>query len=55
MLINGSKGPFRTGRYLKFNGLPHNNLLVSLQNAFNIQSGTFGDPKYCTGPLTGLV
>ncbi len=55
MLINGSKGPFRTGRYLKFNGLPHNNLLVSLENAFNIQSATFGDPKYCTGPLTGLV
>ena len=48
-------GHFRTGRYLQFNGVPHNNLFVSLQQAYGVNSNTFGNPNFCTGPLTGLV
>ncbi len=48
-------GHFRTGRYLAYDHQPHNNLLVSLQNAFGIESQTFGDPAFCTGPLAGLT
>ncbi len=46
---------FRTGRYLKYNGASHNDLLVSIQNTFGIESNTFGNPDYCSGPLPGLV
>ena len=45
----------RTGRWLKFNSLPHNNLLVSILNLFGDTRQTFGAPQYCTGPLTGLT
>ncbi len=48
-------GHFRTGRYLAYDHQPHNNLLVSLQNAFGIESQTFGDPAFCTGALAGLT
>jgi hypothetical protein len=48
-------GHFRTGRYVAYQNQPHNNLLVSLQNAFGIESPTFGSPEFCTGPLAGLT
>lgn len=48
-------GHFRTGRYLDFGGQSHNDLLVSLQNAFGIDSQTFGASQFCTGPLVGLT
>ena len=54
-LLAGNGGGLRTGRWLRFNNLPHNNLLVSLLNLFGDDRSTFGDPKYCTGPLTGLT
>jgi hypothetical protein len=39
------------GRFLTFNGEPHNNLMVSLMNLYGVQGNTFGDPSFCTGPL----
>ena len=54
-MLFGGKNTFRLGRHLKLAGAPHNNLLVSLQNAFGIESNQFGDPKHTTGPLTGLL
>jgi hypothetical protein len=50
-------GALRTGRYLNYEGqgLPHNNLLVSLLNAMGLPDTTFGKPDWCTGPLTGLL
>ena len=48
-------GVLRTGRYLTYpNGVPHNNLLVSIANAMGTNINTFGNPAYCTGPLTNL-
>jgi hypothetical protein len=54
-LLAGGGGGLRTGRWLRFNGLPHNNMLVSILNLFGDPRTTFGDPKHCTGPLTGLT
>jgi hypothetical protein len=54
-ILFGGGSTFRMGRVLKVANASHNDLLVSLQNAFGIDSGQFGDPKYTTGPLNGLV
>jgi hypothetical protein len=54
-MLAGGGGGLLGGRWLKYNALPHNNLLVSILNLFGDTAQTFGDPKYCTGPLTNLV
>jgi hypothetical protein len=55
VLAGGANKYFRTGRFIQYPGtMPHNNLLVSLQNAMGVASNTFGNPAYCTGPLAGL-
>ena len=54
-LLAGAGGGLRGGRWVKYDALAHNNLLVSLLNLFGDTRQTFGDPKYCTGPLTNLV
>jgi Protein of unknown function (DUF1552) len=48
-------GAIKTGRYLKLpQSQPHNNLLVSVANAMGVPLTTFGNPAYCTGPLSAL-
>lgn len=49
-------GYFRKGRFLQYSGkVFHNNLLVSFLNAMGVPATSFGNPAYCTGPLSGLV
>jgi hypothetical protein len=55
LLLAGNGGGLRTGRWLKYNGVSHNNLLVSILNLFGDARRTFGDPKHCTGPLTNFT
>lgn len=56
LLAGSGGGYFKTGRSLSFSGdVPHNNLLVSIMNAMGMPGDTFGNPAYCTGPLTGLI
>jgi len=55
MLAGGASGAFRMGRFLQYQSVPHNNMLLSIQNAFGIPGTTFGDPTTCTGPLTNLT
>jgi hypothetical protein len=55
LLAGSCGGTFKTGRYLDFKGDPHNNLLVSLCQAMDVDVSTFGNPAYCTGPLAGLT
>jgi hypothetical protein len=55
VLAGGAGGFFKTGRYLKYGGDHHNNLLVSLCQAMGAEVSSFGNPAYCSGPLTGLV
>jgi hypothetical protein len=54
VLIGGGAG-FRMGRHLDFGGRPHNDLLISLMNAYGVDGEIFGDPRYCNGPLAGLT
>jgi|HubBroStandDraft_1064217.scaffolds.fasta_scaffold64974_2 uncharacterized protein DUF1552 len=56
MLAGGAGGYLKTGRYLQFPDVPHNNLLVSICNAMGFSDVTsFGIPGVCTGPLAGLA
>ena len=52
MLAGSAGGALRTGRYLSYEGqgLPHNNLLVSILNAMGVPDAKFGKPDWCTGP-----
>jgi hypothetical protein len=47
-------GGLRTGRWLKYERVSHNDLLVSLLRAFGGTEMTFGDPTYSHGPLPNL-
>lgn len=55
MLAGSGGGYFRTGRYATYPNASHNDLLVSLQNAFGIEDTVFGAPEFCTGPLANLT
>jgi hypothetical protein len=56
-LIAGSgAGHFAMNRRLDFGGdVSHNNLLVSLLQSMGLPDETFGEPEFCTGPLSGLT
>jgi hypothetical protein len=55
VLVGGGLG-FRMGRSLKFKGVPHNRLLLSLAHGFGHHLEKFGNPDYCgDGPLSGLA
>lgn len=55
VLAGSCGGHLRTGRHLQFGGDYHNDLLVSLCQAMDVDVDTFGNPAYCTGPLLGLT
>ena len=55
VIAGGKNAGIKTGRWLKIASQPHNNLLVSLLNVFGGTDMTFGNSKYCTGPLAGLT
>lgn len=49
---------FRTGRYINFSGgKEHNDLLAALGKAYGVplKNDKFGDPDFCSGPLSGLT
>ena len=51
VLLGGGLG-FRMGRSLKFGGVSHNRLLMSLAHGFGHHVSTFGNPNHCgDGPL----
>jgi len=57
-LIAGGDWYFRTGRYVQYTDTTknsHGDLLVTLLNAMDVPDTTFGDPRYSTGPLSGLA
>jgi hypothetical protein len=47
-------GQLTTGRYLKYNGEPHNKLYASFLNMFGDPANGFGEPDY-PGTLSGFV
>jgi hypothetical protein len=54
-LLAGGGGGLRTNRWLRTPRASHNDLLVSILNLCGDARTTFGDPKFCTGPLGGLT
>jgi hypothetical protein len=54
VLAGSLGGQLHPGQHIQANGLPQNNLHVSILNAMGVPATTFGNPAYCTGPLTGL-
>jgi hypothetical protein len=54
VLAGGAGGALQPGRFMQYNKIQTNNLLVSLINMMGGTATTFGNPKYCTGPLMGL-
>lgn len=54
VMAGSCQGYFNTGRFLEYGDEPHNNLLVSLANAMDVNINTFGDPDFCTGPIANL-
>jgi hypothetical protein len=56
VIAGGAGGALRTGRLVTYSPQqPHNNLLVSIANAMGTNISTFGNPAYCTGPLSNLT
>jgi hypothetical protein len=55
-VVAGSAGGyFTTGKFFQFSN-NHNDLMVSVLHAMGLRDEkSFGDPKYCTGPLPGLA
>ena len=53
-LLAGKGGGLRGGRHLRYPDVAHNDLLVSIANAFGIATRSFGLPEYSSGPLPGL-
>jgi hypothetical protein len=54
-LLAGGGGGLRTGRFIRNDHAPHNNLLVSILNLFGDERQMFGDSEFCGGPLGGLT
>jgi hypothetical protein len=58
VLAGGAGGALKTGRYLQFPATKkpwHNDLLISLCQAMDVNVSTFGNPAYCHGPIPGLT
>jgi hypothetical protein len=56
ILAGGAAGQLTGGRYLTFDGVPHNRLLVSVCNLMGVTDvKTFGKTDQGSGPLAGLV
>ncbi len=54
VLAGSAGGHFQTGKYLQFDGEPHQKLLVSVCHAMGLNNPTFGDPSHGVGGLDGL-
>lgn len=51
LLAGNAGGALETGRYLSFEGVPHNDLLASICQLMGSNDEKFGDPDICTGAL----
>jgi hypothetical protein len=54
-LVAGHATGWRMGRYVKYQGLPHNNLLLSMFKGYGANAQVFGDQAFCSGPLSNLT
>jgi Protein of unknown function (DUF1552) len=54
IVAGGGNGHWQLGRYLQFDGAPHQKLLVSLCQSMGVATETFGVPDF-SGALAGLT
>ena len=54
LLAGKAGGQLQTGRYLTYQGEPHNKLYTTFLNMFGVEAQGFGEADY-PGALTGLV
>jgi hypothetical protein len=55
ILAGRAGGGLRTGRFLQYDDDSHSNLLVSVCQLMGVDTETFGNPQYCSGPLRMLL
>jgi hypothetical protein len=55
VLTGRGNGAVKLGRVLDCNGLNHNDLYISIAQAFGLGMATVGNPAWCKGPLPGLA
>ena len=56
VVAGSAGGALATGKFIEYAGERyHNDLLLTLLHAMGIDQTTFGDPNFCTGPLTELL
>lgn len=55
LLMGNAGGYFRSGRILNVRGKTTNDLLTSVCNAFGLPDTTYGNPRYCSGPISDLT
>lgn len=55
VLAGGAGGALQTGRYLRYDGVSHNALLVSVCRLMGLDVDVFGDPGLGTGGLSGIA
>ena len=58
--LAGGGGGLRGGRWVRYmdktnNRNSHNNLLVSILNLFGDTRTTYGNPAFCSGPLSNIT
>jgi hypothetical protein len=54
-VLAGNGGGLRTGGWVAFDSVSHNDLLSALANLFGMNVSEFGDPLYCDEPLGNLT
>jgi hypothetical protein len=59
-MLAGGGGGLKGGRWVRYtdntnNKNSHNNLLVSIANLFGDPRTTYGNPAFCSGPLSGIT
>lgn len=54
-ILAGGGAHFRTGRKVTVSNTPHAELYVSLMHMMGMTENTFGDPDFCSGPISALV
>lgn len=53
-LVGSCGGFFKGGQNFNFMGRAHNDFLISLANAMDVPTTTFGNPSFVKGPITEL-
>jgi hypothetical protein len=55
VMAGSGGGALRTGRALRYDVRPHNDLYATLQQVYGIDQSTFGDPRFNTGTMPELL